>query len=63
MWELFVEPWTMGAWMWRGTLAATLAAVPCALLGVFLYLRRMSLIADALTHVALPGIKKSIYNE
>ena len=56
MWELFVEPWTMGAWMWRGTLAATLAAIPCALLGVFLYLRRMSLIADALTHVALPGI-------
>lgn len=56
MWELFIEPWTMGAWMWRGTLAATLAAVPCALLGVFLYLRRMSLIADALTHVALPGI-------
>lgn len=56
MWELWVEPWTIGDWMWRGVLAACLAAVPCALLGVFLYLRRMSLIADALTHVALPGI-------
>ncbi len=54
--ELFIEPWTIGAWMWRGTLAASLAAVPCAVLGVFLYLRRLSLIADALTHVALPGI-------
>ena len=54
--EWLVEPWVMGDWMWRGVLATTLAAIPCALLGVFLYLRRMSLIADALTHVALPGI-------
>lgn len=54
--ELFIEPWTIGSWMWRGTLAAMLAALPCALVGVFLYLRRMSLIADALSHTALPGI-------
>ncbi len=56
LYELFIEPWTFGSWMWRGTLAASLASVPCAILGVFLYLRRLSLIADALTHVALPGI-------
>ncbi len=56
MFDWIIEPWTMGAWMWRGTLAACLAAIPCAILGVFLYLRRMSLVADALTHVALPGI-------
>lgn len=56
LYELFIEPWTMGAWMWRGTAAAALAASPCALLGVFLYLRRQSMIADALTHIALPGI-------
>lgn len=56
MYELFVEPWTLGSWMWRGTLAGALAAIPCAMIGVFLYLRRLSLTADALTHVALPGI-------
>jgi manganese/zinc/iron transport system permease protein len=42
--------------MWRGMLASALAAIPLAVLGVFLYLRRMSLLADALAHVALPGI-------
>jgi ABC-type Mn2+/Zn2+ transport system permease subunit len=42
--------------MWRGMLASVLAAVPLAVLGVFLYLRRLSLIADALAHVALPGM-------
>ena len=56
LYELFIEPWTLGDWMQRGMLAATLASVPCALLGVFLYLRRLSLVADALSHTALPGI-------
>lgn len=56
MLELFIEPWTWGDWMWRGVLASVLSAVPLAVLGVFLYLRRMSLIADALAHVALLGI-------
>ncbi len=54
--ELFIEPWTIGDWMWRGMLTATVVSVPCALLGCFLYLRRMSLLSDALAHVALPGI-------
>lgn len=56
MFDLLVAPWTWGDWMWRGVLAATLVAVPCAVLGVFLYLKRMSMISDALAHVALPGI-------
>ncbi len=56
MLDLLVDPWTWGAWMWRGMLAAILVAVPCAVLGVFLYLKRMSLLSDALAHVALPGI-------
>lgn len=34
----------------------TLAAVICALLGNFLVLRRQSLVGDAVSHVALPGI-------
>jgi manganese/zinc/iron transport system permease protein len=54
--ELFIEPWTIGDWMWRGMLTATVVSVPCALLGCFLYLRHMSLLSDALAHVALPGI-------
>lgn len=56
LYGLFVEPWTEGAWMWRGVLTASLVAVSSALLGCFLYLRRMSLISDALAHVALPGL-------
>ncbi len=56
MYEIFVEPWIYGNWMWRGVLIALLVAIPCATLGVFLYLRRLSLISDALAHVALPGI-------
>lgn len=44
------------AWLWRALATGTVVAVPCALVGVFLYLRNMSLLADALAHVALPGI-------
>ncbi len=51
-----IEPWGWGDWMWRGMVTVHLVAITCAVLGVFLYLRRMSLIADALAHVALPGI-------
>ena len=54
--ELFIEPWTIGDWMWRGMLTASLVAVSCAVLGCFLYLRRMSLLSDALAHAALPGV-------
>jgi manganese/zinc/iron transport system permease protein len=37
-------------------LIGTLASIACALLGNFLVLRRQSLIGDAVSHVALPGI-------
>lgn len=56
MLDYLIEPWSWGAWMWRAMLASVLAAIPLAVLGVFLYLRRMSLVADALAHVALLGI-------
>lgn len=56
MLDLFITPWLQGDWMWRGVLIASLVAVSCGLLGVFLYLRRLSLISDALSHVLLPGI-------
>src|SRR3989338_8258569 len=36
--------------------AATATAIAAGLLGVFLVLRNMALVSDALSHVALPGI-------
>lgn len=45
--------WSIGAW----TIAiGCLSAIPAALIGVFLCLRRMSLLADAISHAVLPGI-------
>src|SRR5690606_23237304 len=37
-------------------LAATLSALVCALLGIFLVLRRLSLMGDAISHAVLPGL-------
>lgn len=38
------------------TLTGVLVAVACALLGAFLVLRRMSMLADAISHAILPGL-------
>ncbi len=54
--DFLIDPWTWGDWMWRGVLAGSLVSLICAPLGVVLYLRRMSMVVDALAHVALPGI-------
>ena len=40
----------------RGLMAGTLVAVACALLGVFLVLKRLSLIGDGMSHVCLTGV-------
>ena len=40
----------------RGLLAGSLVAVICALLGVFLVVKRLSLIGDGLSHVCLTGV-------
>jgi zinc/manganese transport system permease protein len=54
--ELLLAPFTEFAFM-RRALAATLAlAVSAAPLGVFLTLRRISLLGDALSHAILPGV-------
>lgn len=54
---VFLEPWT-GAW--SSTFAVVLmgffAAAACGLLGVFLILRRMALVGDAMSHSILPGL-------
>lgn len=40
----------------RGLIAGSLVAVICAVLGVFLVLKRLSLIGDGLSHVCLTGV-------
>ena len=47
---LSFDPW---GWM---MLVCFFVALPCALLGSYLILRRMSLVGDAISHSALPGI-------
>lgn len=42
-------------------LIATLVAVACALPGVFLVLRRMSMMSDAISHAILPGIVVGVF--
>lgn len=37
-------------------LTAVLVAIPCALIGSFLILRRMAMLSDAISHAVLPGI-------
>lgn len=40
----------------RGLIAGSFAAASCALLGVFLVLKRLSLIGDGMSHVCLTGV-------
>ena len=42
--------------VWRGLIAGSLVAAACALLGVFLVLKRLSLIGDGMSHVCLTGV-------
>lgn len=55
--NVMVEPWTSA---FGSTLAVVLmgffAATACGLLGVFLILRRMALVGDAMSHSVLPGL-------
>ncbi len=46
--------WTpLDTWI---TLTACLASASCAIPGCFLFLRKQSMLADAITHAALPGV-------
>jgi len=49
--EVMQEPWAV-----RALAASLLVGITCGLLGVFIVLRNMSLIGDALSHAVLPGI-------
>ncbi|MBM3918451.1 MAG: hypothetical protein FJ344_02955 [Sphingomonadales bacterium] len=44
------------AYAQRALLASVLVGITCGLLGVFIVLRNMSLIGDALSHAILPGV-------
>ncbi len=44
----------------RGLLAGSLVALSCAVLGVFLVLKRLSLIGDGMSHVCLTGVAAAL---
>ena len=53
--ELLVAPFAEFAFMRRALVASVALALGCGPVGVFLLLRRMSLVGDALSHAILPG--------
>ena len=56
LWSLFIAPFAEFAFMRRALVATWALALSAAPLGVFLTLRRMSLLGDALSHALLPGV-------
>ncbi len=55
LYELFLEPFVAFAFMRRALVACLALALGCGPVGVFLVLRRMSLVGDAMSHAVLPG--------
>nr|MBS0037981.1 metal ABC transporter permease [Saprospiraceae bacterium] len=43
-------------WIIRAMLASVIVGITCGVLGVFIVLRNMALIGDALSHAILPGV-------
>jgi len=56
LWEQMIGPFAEFAFMRRALVATLALAVSAAPLGVFLTLRRMSLLGDAISHAVLPGV-------
>lgn len=56
LWDVLAGPFVEFAFMRRALVATLALAVSAAPLGVFLTLRRMSLLGDALSHAVLPGV-------
>ncbi|MEN9935718.1 MAG: hypothetical protein RLZZ387_2297 [Chloroflexota bacterium] len=56
-----LEPLSFG-FIRTALLAATIVGVTCATLGVYVVLRRMAFIGDALSHTALPGVVAAYLN-
>ena len=55
LYQVFIDPFTEFEFMRRALAAVTALAVAGAPIGVFLMLRRMSLVGDAMAHAILPG--------
>lgn len=55
MYELLIEPFTEFSFMRYALTSVVFLALSAAPVGVFLVMRRMSLIGDALSHAVLPG--------
>jgi len=55
VWEALISPFAEFAFMRRALVATLALSLSAAPLGVFLTLRRMSLLGDALSHAVLPG--------
>jgi zinc/manganese transport system permease protein len=56
VWNLLIAPFAEFAFMRRSLVATLALSLSAAPLGVFLSLRRMSLLGDALSHAILPGV-------
>ncbi len=56
LYDLLIGPFAEFAFMRRALVATLALALSAAPLGVFLTLRRMSLLGDALSHAVLPGV-------
>ena len=56
LWSLLFAPFAEFAFMRRALVATLALSISAAPLGVFLTLRRMSLLGDALSHAILPGV-------
>lgn len=56
------DPFQYG-FMQNGLLAALLVGLNCAVIGVYVVLRRMAFIGDALAHTVLPGIVVAYLNQ
>ncbi|MDA3961186.1 MAG: metal ABC transporter permease [Planctomycetota bacterium] len=53
--SLWLEPWTL-PYFHKGVVGGSLVAVPCAVLGCLVVLRRMAFLGDALSHAMLAGV-------
>ena len=56
VWNTLCGPFVEFAFMRRALVATLALSLSAAPLGVFLTLRRMSLLGDALSHAVLPGV-------
>ena len=56
LWDTVLSPFAEFAFMRRALVATLALSLSAAPLGVFLTLRRMSLLGDALSHAVLPGV-------